>query len=354
LIVARFVRLLVIGGVAVVAGALSEVACVDNSEVSICDRGAGTPTGRITTPATTTQTPVTIPYTVSGVIDYPGVAVDYVTVAGVPATATDTNFSVWTAQLGKDVLEANRMGDDAQIVVKARTVCSGPNDETTIATQLVPIGPNPQTPITGLTVTIDPPSGDSCYLPANGSAATTVEISADMPFARASVNVAATNGVLSPSGSVTLNPSAKYDLFLTGSAQGTAVVTASSGGVTAASKSILVAAAPLIANAGGSAVRGVDYSLYVTSLGKLLDCRAEASDPSTVTLTATGIGAISTTGTTSVKAANAPDCSVVTTLQIDVLFMAAAADGAEVTLSCRDTYLQEGSATVTVAPDGGI
>jgi hypothetical protein len=337
---ARIIRTLVLGA-ALAGGALALASCVPDTEVSVCDPGQGGSAATGSFLGETPTAPVTT-YKAKGEI-LSMVAIEALTVGGVPvpATAAASNFALWTVDLTRDDLEANRVDTDAKLDLVAKTVCG---QSTTLASRLVPIGPSPTVPVTNLELTIEPPQG-ACYLPADGSAPARVHVSADKAFAFSAVTPAASKGTLSPSGNVTLNQDGAFDLFFTASAPGMAIVTVSSGGVTGDPHAILVAAEPQLAPTGGVAVRGTPYSLYVSSAGNLATCRLEASSPSKVSVTVAEPAALAGTPITAVntpvKAATA-DCATPEQLRVEVLFDQSAPDGAAVTLRCRDTFGQEG------------
>jgi hypothetical protein len=261
---ARIIRALVVGAV-LAGGVIAASSCSPVSEVSVCESGqdGGTPIGEFL--GELPKSPVVAPYKIKGKITS-DVAIEVLTIGGVQVQAGTSapDFALWTADLTKDDLEANRVGTDAKLDLIATTVCG---TTATLASRLIPIGPSSVTPITNLKVSIDPPQGE-CYLPADGSAVARIHVAADAVFAFATVSPTATNGVLSPPGNVSLNKDAAYELLLAGSKAGAAVVIVSSGGVAAAPQTILVAAAPQISPTGGSAIRAIPYSLYVRPLAK--------------------------------------------------------------------------------------
>ncbi|WP_437685202.1 hypothetical protein [Sorangium sp. So ce176] len=336
--------------VLVTLSALSAPSCVASTEESPCgDPSAISVDGTITRGAS--DVIVSSPHKIEGTLRS-DVLIDRVMVGGVLAENKGAgNFASWSASLERQDLEGGRTPGEgvSEIEVVAWDYCGNPHE---IGTVVLPVGDAPGVSVTGLELLpIELPGGE-CYLPADGQAAAIVKVAADARSAGSSVKLHASQGSFSgtaPTLDLTLardGDRAAALAYFASTAPGTALLSVSAGGASAAPRSVLVSGPPQITPSAKTIPLGTSYLATVRTRGNLDYCVVEASQPdrSQAAIVEPALGIIDRV--MSVKS-DAVDCSAAEVLRVEVRFAPEALVGAEVVLRCVDTFGQEGTATFT-------
>lgn len=346
---------LLLGLVALAGGCEVPTGEQDVCEVREAATGASnagvTVTGKITSGATLVV-PKTLPLEVKGKLIETTVLIERLEVGGVLADATKENFQEWTAKLGDADLERSRDGDEAKIDVIAYDLCGAAY---AIDHMSVPLWPSPGVTVADLDMTVEPPPGGECSLPASGNVGSVVRVTASAASLGGKVTLRATRGTFASSGAASVDlvlheedgHIGAHDTFLPNAA-GTAFLTASADGSTQKEGTLLITAAPEISGTTDAALEGQTYQLQIRTFGNLDSCYAQSPQPKIVTFQAVSppLGVID--GVTKVKASPL-ECSSLELLRVNAVFGTPVAAGTKVSLHCFDTWGQEVTGTLTVA-----
>lgn len=325
---------------------------VPSEQTEFCD-GEDTTiavTGAITA-GRTDLVPKVLPIEVKGKLTS-AYLVQALTVGGVPADGVAANYADWSVKLGEAELEANRDGDLAQIDVVATDLCGKPH---TVDSMQIPLWPSPGVTVSGLDMSLTILPEGECSLPASGSSSAIVRVTASAASLRGKVTLSATRGSFAGGGATVDLLLAKdgqdtsATAYFIPSSAGAALITAAVDGSTVKAVTLLVTAAPEMLPATLTAKAGSTYNLQVRTRGNLATCFAQAPQPGVVTFAAVSPDFGTIDGVTSIEA-DVVSCQDLEIVQIQAKLDPAAPSGATATLHCTDTFGQESTATLTVAP----
>ncbi len=325
---------------------------IPSEQTEFCDSEEPTVavTGAITS-GRTDLVPKVLPIEVKGKLAS-AYLVQALTVGGVPADGAAANFTDWTVKLGEAELEAKREGDFAQIDVVATDLCGGQH---TVDSTKIPLWPAPLVTVSGLDMSLAILPEGECSLPANGSSSAIVRVTASAASLGAKVTLSGTRGTFA-GGTATVELLLAKDgqgtsatAYYIPSSAGTALITAAADGSTAKALSFPVTAAPEILPATVTAKAGGTYNLDVRTRGNLATCFAQTPQPGIVTFAAISPDFGTIDGVTSVEA-EIVSCQDLEVVKVQAKLDPAAPSGATATLHCTDTFGQEATATLTVAP----
>jgi hypothetical protein len=259
----------------------------------------------------------------------------------VPAANDGFNFDTWSATVPFSLLQTATTTDpetgNTTLAIVAKDACDR-RFESSFELRVAVLAKE-------LHLVVDYP-GEEEYLPADGTTAAALSITADAAAAGAKVQLATTgDGVLAgaTAGLVTLAgdksaPAAATVLF-TSSKEGTAVVTAAVEKLTAILP-IVVAGPPTLLPGAGTIKPGQTVSVTVTTQGRVKDC--QATPAAGILVTSGGNDLMKTPAAVDENGDGKPD------LQIKV--DPALAIETQVTVVCRDPYGQATSGTYTAMP----
>lgn len=269
------------------------------------------------------------------------VAIRSVFVAGTPAERGSFNYGTWTATVPFQRLTQLHEPGSTEVSLDLRAVDACGREFTATKALRIPVAfetldANPSFP------------GGSSYLPADGTSAVTVRVTANADAAGRVVRVeASTPGTLTNlrgdlltlTGDGTTPAEGVFDYRPAGLRDGVATLTISGGGQ-ATTVTVPVASPPSLLPSQGTVVAGQSLRVSVVSRGEVRGCSA---------LTPLGVQASS--GGQDISAAEAavddnddgyPDIVIAVAEEL--------AAAALVTISCRDVHGQQGTARFTATP----
>jgi len=306
-----------------------------------------------------------------------GVLVEAVRIGGVSAALSSATDLEWTAKLSSADLEHNRNGTQADLAVTAKTICMDGYGGA-LATATVPLGPAPGVTVADLEVEVTYPdtmeraggaSGASgfseCSVPADLSAAALVTVRAAKGSEGARVTLQASTGSFASGKAADVDAATPASIELTlkptgdrpqaiaywlPSAAGHALITAfANGDATDEPQTIQVASAPTLHGPSVPLEREQTYSITLRAKGTLDHCSLEevVTGAAKVVFSEPDLGDVS--GQSLIDASRAAGCENTKVFTLNVTFGKDAAEGAEGTLRCYDTFDQEAHFTFTVA-----
>ena len=267
---------------------------------------------------------------------------------GLPDDAAATtgggfNYSVWQAIVPFDQLQtlALQQGtpDRAEIVVVATDVC---DQATRLETFQVVLDEQPEIQVTDLDLEVTLPDPSRAYLPTEGSISGLVTVTANAEAAGAEVELATSVGQLSSAsgagsgdaltltllGDGEAGGVASASAFITSNDEGTALLTATSGGLLGQA-TLTFSGPPILSPSQATIEAGETLEFAVLTDGVLSRCLVQATPPEVQVSAPEGEGGGDTV-----------------TITVDDML----ASEAEFDVTCLDVYNQSGSGTYTARP----
>lgn len=307
-------------------------------------------TGSATSAAGTTVVRDTL--TVTGTAFHPeGRAIRSVTVGGLPASNTGFNFETWRVDLPIEQLLSLDSDADGSVAltVSAQDACDHPTPQITDPLTIL-VDRTPGVVVESLDLMATIPSGVS-WVPADGSVAATITVTANADAADALVSMSSGGGTLAglTDGAARLagdgTSPATASLLFTSTTPGTALITASADGVLD-SVTVLVAGPPeLVPGTQPSGVYlspGQSLPVTVWTDGEVDWCTAYGASPTDIPVTTGGATLYGAQAASDTTGDGRPDIVVGPVADLSA--------AASVEVYCCDRYDQCGSATYAAAP----
>jgi hypothetical protein len=347
-----------------------------------CEDRDGEPlTGAIT--SGWAQEPIFEDHTVEGSLSTSEFVADLALGLRYAALGEGTNYHTWSVTLPieylREIGEIPGTGEEcshdplatcATLELVAMDACGNRRpveDGEGLSAQLrLPVAPASRA-IEDLEIALEMPD-DDCYLPADGSRAAALVLTAEGAAAGAVVTLAVTDGALvgvNADGQITLEPiddRAEATAWLSAPAEeagGYARVTFQGEGVCEQSVLAQVAPAPVFTPASASLAPDQAFRVAITSEGRIGVCRAFPTHPGAASAVPAGTATDLTLETHDFTAPaddgdpddDKVDCGDQQVEFVDILFLASATEASSITLSCADTLGQIATATYQVTVD---
>lgn len=207
-----------------------------------------------------------------------------VRVGGVRAKGTSSNFGTWEVTVPASELKRLGMAGRVELPLAARDVCGDDHSGTAVMVKTaIPAG----TPAADLEVTVTPRGDLGCYLPADGSRAADVTVTAAPSAVGVPVVLMAFGGTLvgAATGTLALDADGETSILravvtVTPGKKGFVTVSAAAGPSYDLAEELLVAPAPTFRPAELEVADGGRASLFVQGDGALARCSAQVTGAS--------------------------------------------------------------------------